>query len=581
MKSIDICDIFWFIRVYIEKFVIRIEARIQRAKFFDIWDRCNSENTHKLNCGLLFVDRELTVIYIIKIFNNQFSSSLISSIKSIQQQSNPNWACLLFSNGSLDIGILSEFNDPRFHILNEKQKMNDQLILSKVVSSFYSKYITIINPGDILHPKHVEYLSKTNGDLIYFDHCIYNSRKKTTPFLKPQWSPELWLSVNILYGAAYRYLLIKDVIMKNDEKLFASAILCAKNIIHIPKILIKNALFPWQIEGEVNQHINTVHDYFLLQNIIPPVIHKKEDGSLELDWLQSCEKVSIIIPNRDNTEILKKCLESIYLITDYPNYEIIIVDDNSQNKDLNIFYQKMSEERNNFHVITGEKQFNFSRSCNLGSRVATGDFYLFLNNDTEVISPKWLKNMVGIAKLPCVGAVGAKLLYPNKKIQHAGVVIGLEGHASHVYQGSYGKDYLPYAHVDWMRNVSSVTAACMLVTKQVFWDIGGFDERFQIAFGDIDLCLRLLDANYRIVYVPSSCLIHYEGRTRNKFIPSQDITMRSDYFLKKVSQGDPYYHPSLSLAWRIPTSRRSWEQDPTQRLRKIIKIFGDEKLNSK
>ncbi|MGB9586102.1 MAG: glycosyltransferase, partial [Anaerolineales bacterium] len=209
-----------------------------------------------------------------------------------------------------------------------------------------------------------------------------------------------------------------------------------------------------------------------------------------------------------------------------------------------------------------------------GAKQAMGDFLLFLNNDTEILHPDWLTNLVGVISLPGVGAVGAKLIYPNGRVQHAGVVIGLEGHAAHVFQGISDDPFSPYGHVDWMRDVSAVTAACMLVRKEVFWDVGGFDEQFQIAFGDIDLCLRLRDKGYRIVYTPDSRLIHYEGRSRGKYIPAHDIHTKADYFLGKVAEGDPYYPSQLSRAYRIPTLRRRWEQDPAERLKKIIKILG-------
>jgi len=154
------------------------------------------------------------------------------------------------------------------------------------------------------------------------------------------------------------------------------------------------------------------------------------------------------------------------------------------------------------------------------------------------------------------------------------VIIGLEGHASHVFQGVADDPFTPYGYVDWMRNVSAVTAACMIVNKEIFWKVGGFDEQFQIAFGDIDFCLRLRDAGYRIVYTPDATLIHHEGKSRGKYIPAHDILVKRDYFLEKIKQGDPYYHPALSRAWRIPTLRRKWEQNPEERFLKIITYFG-------
>jgi GT2 family glycosyltransferase len=410
------------------------------------------------------------------------------------------------------------------------------------------------------------------AEILYFDHCLENHRM--APFLKPNWSPELWLNVDLLFGAAYQASFLRQLANQGDEKLIARAILRAKQIKRVPNMIIQTPDYPWQIAEQAHLHRQTVQDYLNLIGVRPPNIDFRPNGSLRFHWSLSEELVSIVIPNRNNLSLLKRCIDSIYSHTDYPNYEILVVDDHSTDADVLKYYQQQKREKWNFRVLEGEKPFNFSRACNQGAKAASGAFVLFLNNDTEVLHADWLTNLVGVAKLPGVGAVGAKLIYPNGKVQHAGVVIGLEGHASHVFQGVSNDPFTPYGYVNWMRNVSAVTAACMLLPRDAFWEVGGFEEQFQIAFGDIDLCLRLRDAGYRVVYSPDACLIHHEGKSRGKYIPAQDIRAKADYFLQKVAEGDPYYHPALSRAWRIPTLRWRWEQDPLLRLKKIIQLLG-------
>jgi len=411
-----------------------------------------------------------------------------------------------------------------------------------------------------------------DAQILFFNHTL--SSGNTPPFLKPEWSPELWMNVDILYGAAYQTAYLKQIAAQSKERLLARAVLQARKVLRVPNVYLRTVVYPWQDETLRCSHSQTVQDYLDLLKVPLPAIEQRPNGSLRFRWPPAEKKVSIIIPNKDHPQLLKQCVNSIYANTNEEQFEILIVDDQSRDPILLAYYRQMQETKHNFRVLEGKSPFNFSRACNLGAKVARGELLLFLNNDTEVLDSDWLTNLIGPCTLPGVGAVGAKLVYPNGKVQHAGVVIGLEGHASHVFQGVSNDPFTPYGHVDWMRNVSAVTAACMLVPKERFWEVGGFDERFQIAFGDIDLCLRLSDAGYRIVYTPDSYLVHHEGKSRGKFIPAQDICAKAVYFLQKVAEGDPYYPPELSRAYRFPTLRWRWEQDPLQRLQTIVEVLG-------
>jgi len=270
--------------------------------------------------------------------------------------------------------------------------------------------------------------------------------------------------------------------------------------------------------------------------------------------------------------VLRRCLHSIRQTPAGVDYEIILVDDQSNEPATLDYYQHIQQQHTNVRITHTQGKFNYSRACNLGALESKGKYLLFLNNDVEIIKPNWLNSMVAVMSLRGVGVVGAKLLYPNGRIQHAGIVLGLEGHASHVFLGSLGTKKTPFGSLDWYRNYMAVTGACMLVRRDVFTMIHGFDEAFELVFGDVDLCLRAGEKGYRIVYDPKAVLYHHEGRTRGRFNPEADILLAYDRFKKQINLGDPFYNPGLSRAWRIPVLRKRWEQDPGERIENIIKF---------
>jgi GT2 family glycosyltransferase len=195
---------------------------------------------------------------------------------------------------------------------------------------------------------------------------------------------------------------------------------------------------------------------------------------------------------------------------------------------------------------------------------------LFLNNDTEAIDADWLSEIAGWAIQPEIGIVGAKLLYPDLRIQHAGIVVGMEGHGSHIFAGKREGYSGIFGSVDWYRNYSAVTGACMAIRREVFDKIGGFDEEYDLVFSDIDICLRAIATGYRVIYNPFARLIHHEGKTRHRHIPAKDYHIAYQRLKSVVERGDPFYNPNLSYSIRIPTFKRTYEETPIQRLESIV-----------
>ena len=223
--------------------------------------------------------------------------------------------------------------------------------------------------------------------------------------------------------------------------------------------------------------------------------------------------VSIIIPNKDHAEDLKLCLDSIFTKSDYRNFEVVIVENNSTEPETFAYYKEL-EKRDNVTVLYYKGEFNYSRINNFGAAQAKGEYILLLNNDTEMIEPESIKEMLDVCMRPDVGIVGAKLLYEDNTIQHAGVIIGFGGIAGHAFIGQDKEDNGYFSRILCVQDLSAVTAACLMVRKSVYDEVEGLDEEYRVAFNDIDFCLKVRKAGYLVVYNPYAQFYHYESKSR-------------------------------------------------------------------
>ena len=263
--------------------------------------------------------------------------------------------------------------------------------------------------------------------------------------------------------------------------------------------------------------------------------------------------VSIIIPNYENKEVLQRCLESIFSKNRYKNIEVIIVENNSTSEEIFAYYKELQNNYNNVRVVTWEgKEFNYSAINNYGVRYASGEYLLLLNNDTEMITPDAIEEMLGICMREDVGVVGAKLLYPDNTVQHAGVVIGVGGTAGHLFSRILNQDpgYMMRAILNY--DYSAVTGACLMTKKALFEQVGGLDERLKVAYNDVDYCLKVRKANRLVVYNAHSKWYHYESVSRGyetdirkikRF--DSEIKMFQSKWKDIIVGGDPYYNRNL------------------------------------
>jgi GT2 family glycosyltransferase len=283
----------------------------------------------------------------------------------------------------------------------------------------------------------------------------------------------------------------------------------------------------------------------------------------------------VIIPTKNRLEMLEKCLPPLLEDTDYPDFEVILVDNDSEEA-VQDYYRRLQSEYapERLRVVDYPGQFNYNTANNLGASQARGELLLFLNNDIQALDSGWLKEMSRWAERPEIGAVGAKLLYPQGTIQHAGVVMGMGAYAGHVFFQAPAEANGPFGSVDWYRDYNAVTAACLMTRRQVFEETGGFDESYQLAMSDVELCLRIRRAGYRIMYTPYARLIHYEGSTRSGHIPALDLTLAYLHMREYVQDGDPYYNPNLSYAVPIPTLKPNAELPRLERFERFYRAYA-------
>ncbi len=417
-------------------------------------------------------------------------------------------------------------------------------------------------------------INKTGGaDIIYSDEDkIDEWGMHSEPHFKPDWSPENLLSRNYLgHVCVYKTAQIRDVggwrvgfEGSQDYDLLLRYSEMYNNVIHIPEVL-----YHWRIHSGSAAMSEAVKPYaYRAAQMALAEAMSRRGMEATVDFLDSFRgysirfglknknaKVSIIIPSRNRADLLSKCLKSIETKSTYKNFEIVVIDNNSDQKDFFDLIEQYKQKPNiSFKCVLDKEAFNFSRLINLGRKNSSGEFIILLNNDTEIISPDWIEAMMEHVQRKEIGVAGAKLLYNNDTIQHAGVIVGLGGCAGHVLIGEdrEGPGYFNY--VNMLNQYSALTAACIMVRSDAFDEVNGFDEIFTTEYNDVDFCLKLIEAGYRNLYVPHCELYHYESMSRghpNSTSESYKKHVREvNLFRKKWKnyvENDPCYNPNLSL----------------------------------
>lgn len=572
------------------KFVIN---KVRHALFADKVNAASYNNwiNHRLNPTLLDVQykthinnlKNKPLISIVVPVYNPSVTFLAAAIESVINQQYTNWELCLADDVSPNPEVrqlLEAYSkkDNRIKVVFRTTNGHISECTNSALAMATGEYILFMDHDDLLTInclfEIVKHINKHPEDrIIYSDEDkIDDSGIFSMPHFKPDWAPDNLLSRNYM---GHVIVIDKKIVDQlgglrpgfdgsQDHDLLLRATELTNNIGHIPKVL-----YHWRIHEHSVAMASEAKPYAYLaaqKALEEALVRRGTPGKVEhipgilggyriRYEVRSYDKVSIIIPTKDQAELLRKALTSIIELTTYPDYEIILLNNNSTTPEFFALVKEFSEKYGDkFTCYEAAFPFNFSKLNNFGVSKSSGKFLLFLNNDVEVTHGDWLDQMVSFAQRKFTGAVGVKLLFPNDTIQHAGVILGLGGAAGHIFPRVHRSQTGYFNYLVSLNNYSSLTGACLMCRREVFEEVGGFDETLAVEYNDIDLCLKIMTKGYYNVYVPDVVLYHYESASRGHPFHSKaafaqheiDIKKFRDKWLRYI-ENDPFYSPNLSM----------------------------------
>lgn len=515
-------------------------------------------------------------------------------MKSIINQTYSNFE-LCLADGS-DNNRLEEYirehypDDKRINYVHLDKNLGIAGNTNKALEMASGEYVMLTDHDDLLELSALYEIVKVLNedksiDIIYTDEDLVDASGKiySNYRFKPDFNLEMLRHLNYICHIFFVRRTIMDEVGGFREEYdgaqdFDMILRCVEKtdkIHHIPKVL-----YHWRAHEDSTAGNIDSKQYAIDASVHALEAHYKRVG-IEADveqtdifimlkstrHLQGEPLVSILIPTMEHIDDLDKCISSIIDKTTYKNYEIIVIENNSKSQETFDYYDKITSEHDFIKVVKWEEGFNYSKINNFGAKFASGDYYILLNNDIEVISPDWITRMLVYCQDEEVGAVGAKLLFEDDTIQHCGVVIGVGGFAGHILTETESDESGYFGRLRVQQEVSAVTAACMMVDARVFEEVGGFDEEFTVALNDVDLCLKIRDKNKKIILDPNVVMHHYESKSRGyeetadkqaRF--KSEIKRFRDKWAKMLKEGDPYYSPNLTLLYGDCSPRRAEER---------------------
>lgn len=535
-------------------------------------------------------DRMIKISILVPLYNTP-EPFLKDMITSVLNQTYQNWELCLADGSDAEheeVGrICREYLKKDSRIVYQKLLKNEGISgnTNECLKLATGEYIGLFDHDDILHPstlyEYVKAVNEQDADYIYCDETTFKNgdiNKMLTMHFKPDYAVDNLRANNYIchFSVFAKRLLEGEELFRSrfdgsqDHDMILRMTDRAKHIVHIPKLL-----YYWRChEGSVASGIDA-KPYVVAAAKGAVADHLKRHGftHFQITSTRAFETIfkiryeiigdpmiSIVIPNKDHAADLKRCITSILEKSTYENYEIVIVENGSETKEIFDYYTSL-KEYDKIRVVTYEEPedqngFNYSAVNNFGVKQTKGDYILFLNNDTEVITVNWMEELLMYAQREDVGAAGAKLYYGNKTVQHAGVVLQLGAHrtAGHSHYGQSRENLGYMGRLCYAQNVSAVTGACLLVKKSLFKEVGGLDESFAISLNDVDFCLKLREKGLLNVFTPFAELYHYESVSRgldDSGEKAERYNRESAHFREKwknvLEKGDPYYNPNFSL----------------------------------
>ncbi len=527
--------------------------------------------------------RQPLISVILPIYNPDLKL-LEAAIESIRAQLYERWELCLADDASTDANVrpfLEEQarKDSRVKLAFRARNGHISACSNSALELATGEWCALLDQDDVVAAEAFAYVAleidrDTNAGLIYSDEDkIDAAGARFDPFFKPDWNPELFLGQNyISHLGVYRAELLRSIGgfregMEGSQD-YDLALRCLERlrpsqIRHIPRILYHWRAIAGSLaqEAEAKLYASKAARQAISEHLLRKKIRARVEACPEssishrviYELPEPGPLVSIIIPTRDRLELLQQCLTSLRERTEYPATELIIVDNGSVDTETQEFLRGL-ESQNSTRVLRDDGPFNFSRLINRGAAASEGSVLAFLNNDLEAEEPAWLHEMVSQAVRERVGAVGARLWYPNGTLQHGGVILGLGGMANHAFRGMPRGEEGYFRRAWLQQNCSAVTGACMVVRKELFVRVGGFDEvNLPVNFNDVDFCLRLTAAGYASVWTPYANLIHHESASRSQrqsedeqaLFRKEATYLRDTWGRELIS--DPFYNPNLSL----------------------------------
>jgi GT2 family glycosyltransferase len=505
---------------------------------------------------------------------------LRKALASVVDQLYPNWELCVADDASAKphvAAVLAEYaaKDLRIRIVSRPTNGGISEATNSAIDRATGEYIAFLDHDDVL-PAHALYMvaceiaRDPDLDVIYSDEDkISRWGRRYDPHFKSDWNPDLFLGQNMIsHLGVYRTSLVREVgglrpefdgSQDYDLALRIVEHTQSQRIRHIPHILYHWRAAAGSAAGSADAKPHAleaarraVADHLQRRGIPAEVAFTPGTPFLQIRYGLDCEpSVSIIIPTKDQSGLLSRCVSGILERTRYQNLELLVVNNRSEEEATHAYLAEIATDPR-VRVLHYDAPFNFSLINNWAANRAVGDVLLFLNNDTEVIGPDWLRHLVANACRCEVGAVGAKLLYPGDRVQHGGVILGMGGVGGHFHLGCQRHDPGYFSRAVLQQNLSAVTAACIAMRRTVFDEIGGFNGELRVAFNDVDLCLRIRRHGYLIVWTPLAELYHHESASRG----SDLLSVRHDEFVQEneymrmnwaqVLDRDPYFNPNLS-----------------------------------
>ena len=572
----------------LEKMKQRLFGVVEKADEYHEWllkyDNFNDARRSAIHRACEALDAK-PLISILLPCHNPDVTFLKEAIESVRNQVYAKWELCIADDHSTDPqirNILEAFSekDPRIKVIFGDENGHISECGNSALSLVTGEYTAVLNNDDIFHPEALYWVADQINDtpgaaLIYTDEDKLDKNGiRQAPHFKPDFNYELFLSQNqVCHLGVYKTDIVRklggfrkefDGAQDWDLALRIFDECGPESVRHIPRVLYHRRILQNSPAGNIAvqpyiriAQINAVKDHLTRSGFKEDEVSvSKAPEGLKVNFPvpEPRPLISIIIPTKNGMNILQNCIDSILERTLFGNYEILIIDNGSDEPKSLQYLADIQKAHTNIYVHRDNREFNYSALNNTAAQIANGEYLCLLNNDITVITPGWLDEMLSLACRPDVGAVGAKLYYPDDTLQHAGVVLGLGGVAGHILKGLRKTDPGYYNRAFLRQELSSVTAACLLVKKDLFFQVGGFDEKnLAVAFNDVDLCLKIQKAGFRNVWTPYAECYHHESATRGY----EDNLEKQARFTKEVNimlerwkdnlTCDPFFNPNFSL----------------------------------